>query len=242
MRLEEAFINSFHHRSSRSHNFVGVRPYYSTARNYAIASNRNMREVTMYSSPTQISDGVLSSEDIIIGAVLALSLAFLFSFLQGRSPSSSNIILWRNQNQQEDETIEETTGFENEKIFNGESWKEISRPENYAVYSKGKVSDNSEANVNQFGNLEDLSFIPQKESLKSGKIENRLVLISLLILFVPIFSVEFFFALSRQFICGDYITSVDDSLWIMDAKKAASASSGSSPWAAQLCSPANMSK
>ena len=240
MILEKAFVNSFH-RPSRSHQCVGVRPYYTPASNYAITSNRHMREVTRYSSPTQIGDGVLSSEDIVIGAVLALSLAFLFSFLQGRSPSS-NIILWRNQNQQGNETIEEIVGFENEKIFDGESWKEISRPENYAVYSKGKVRDTSEASENQFVNLEDLSFIPQKESSKNGKIENRLVLISLLILFVPIFSVEFFFALSRQFICGDYITSIDDSLWIMDAKKAASASSGSSPWAAQLCSPANTSQ
>ena len=33
------------------------------------------------------------------------------------------------------------------------------------------------------------------------KKENKLILVALLILFVPIFSIELFFALSRQFVC-----------------------------------------
>ena len=52
--------------------------------------NIRSAEVKIFASPG-IDDGVLSSEDIFFGTLIALVLAFVFSFLQGKSPSSSNI-------------------------------------------------------------------------------------------------------------------------------------------------------
>mmetsp|Transcript_888 Transcript_888/g.1378 ORF Transcript_888/g.1378 Transcript_888/m.1378 type:complete len:138 (+) Transcript_888:436-849(+) len=125
-----------------------------------------------------------------------------------------------------------------ERVFDGDMWKEMSRPENYSVYTRRERRQENDRSHDEeskgFATIDGKN----EATSNSGKKENKLVLISLLVLFVPIFSVEFFFALSRQFICGDYLTSVDDSLWIMDVQKATSASNGSSPWAAQLCSPA----
>jgi hypothetical protein len=195
------------------------------------------------------TSGVLSNEDIFIGTILAFVLAFLFSFLQGRTPSSSNIVLWRDDDDEKDKmdslanyrsnasdgnadigTDDEVLS---EKIFDGDMWKEMSRPENYATYSRDKSQSIRATKPEK-------SDVTMNQGKTGDTKENKLVLIALLVLFVPIFSVEFFFALSRQFICGGYVTSVDDAMWIMDAKKAAAASNGSSPWATQLCSPANM--
>lgn len=75
--------------------------------------------------------------------------------------------------------------------FSGDSWEEISRPENYVLYNKKKSSRT------------------KSDSTTSTVVneEKRWVIISLLILFVPIFSIEFFLALSRQFMCaGDVFT------------------------------------
>jgi hypothetical protein len=190
------------------------------------------RSNTMTLSFDNMNDGILTSEDIFVGTILALAIAFLFSFLQGKSPSSSNIVLW-----QDNTRIEEDKEVSNEKIFDGDMWKEISRPENYAAYNREnsqviRMDETEESEKNKPSTI--------LLNRDNGSKENKLVLISLLILFVPIFSVEFFFALSRQFICGDYVTNVDDSMWIIDAKKAAAASNGSSPWAAKLCSPATI--
>ena len=74
------------------------------------------------------------------------------------------------------------------KVFDADNWKEMSRVENYVLYNtkirqRASKSDNSPS----------IRPIDNKE--------NRLVLVALLVLFVPIFSIEFFFALSRQFIC-----------------------------------------
>ena len=197
--------------------------------------------IIRFASP-DIDGGVLSNEDVFIGTILAFALAFLFSFLQGRTPSSSNIILW-NDNDEDSKAMNDDYLMSNkmgehensaeelpkETVFDGDMWKEMSRLENYSAYTKSldRSSEESKYNV-------------KKDKPNSGRNENRLVLLALLILFVPIFSVEFFFALSRQFVCGDYVTSVDDTLWILDAKKAEAAVNGSSPWAAKLCSPAIM--
>lgn len=178
-----------------------------------------------------MNDGILTSDDIFVGTILALAIAFLFSFLQGRSPSSSNIVLWRNNTRSDDDNE-----VSNEKIFDGDMWKEMSRPENYAAYNREKSQLRKDETEESERNKPTTILLKRDNSTK----ENKLVLISLLILFIPIFSVEFFFALSRQFICGDYVTNVDDSLWLIDAEKAVAASNGSSPWAAKLCSPAAM--
>ena len=48
------------------------------------------------------ANNVLSNQDLLDGSLLAIILAFLFSFLQGRTPSSSNVKLWpedRTQNE-----------------------------------------------------------------------------------------------------------------------------------------------
>ena len=73
------------------------------------------------------------------------------------------------------------------KVFDADNWKEMSREENYVLYNtkirrRRTKSDNS-TSIRPIDNK-----------------ENRLVLVALLVLFVPIFSIEFFFALSRQFI------------------------------------------
>jgi hypothetical protein len=74
------------------------------------------------------------------------------------------------------------------KVFDADNWKEMCKKENYVLYNtkirqRASKSDNSPS----------IRPIDNKE--------NRLVLVALLVLFVPIFSIEFFFALSRQFIC-----------------------------------------
>lgn len=246
MRATEAFINIAHRTSNLHHHSIRKSSYPSHVAIHHVINPDHSSEVITSSAPTatQITDGVLSNEDIAIGALIAVALAFLFSFLNGRAPSSSDLILWRNNQNKQREKLNEDLEINSENVFDAKSWKEMSRPENYAVYSKNKVISQIDAKENNLNAEDNKTLITPKESSKGGKnsIENRLVLLSLLILFVPIFSVEFFFALSRQFICGDYLTNVDDTLWMIDAKKAASATSGSSPWAAQLCSPVIMSK
>ena len=54
--------------------------------------------------------------------------------------------------------------------------------------------------------------------VSSARNEKKWVLVALLVLFVPIFSVEFFFALSRQFMCQGNLMN-------------------QSEWAQVLCSP-----
>jgi hypothetical protein len=82
-------------------------------------------------------------------------------------------------------------------VFDADEWKEMSRPENY-VYYNSKLRES-----------------PKKDPAKQ---EKTWVVIGLLVLFVPIFSAEFFLSLSRQFIC-------DQSPFTQSA------------WASELCSP-----
>ena len=112
----------------------------------------------------------LTSDDILIGTILALCLALLASFLQSQR-SSPDFVHWNKEN--DDGTMNST------KVFGTDAWKEMSRPENYVFY-KRKLSAKKTVNG-----------------------EQKWVFIALLALFIPIFSVEFFFALSRQIICGD---------------------------------------
>ena len=84
-----------------------------------------------------------------------------------------------------------------------DAWKEMSRPENYVYYNN---------KIQRSQNTSD-----QHEQLTT-KTEKKWVLLSVLILFVPIFSAELFLALTRQILCGgDPIIQ--------------------SAWAAELCSP-----
>lgn len=107
-----------------------------------------------------------------------------------KSQTSENI----NNNNTFDNTVSinatnAVTPMERQNVFDEKSWKEISRPENYIFYNR---------------RLNDQNSMKRKFEYAKGKgeKENRIFIISLLVLFVPIFSIEFFFALSRQIICG----------------------------------------
>ena len=70
----------------------------------------------------------------------------------------------------------------------------MSREENYILYNT-KIRQKSNPDYSKKESR------MQNDNDDMKKKENKLILVALLILFVPIFSVEFFFALSRQFIC-----------------------------------------
>jgi hypothetical protein len=157
----------------------------------------NRRSSILASSSTQSAAAVvdaLSTQDIVVGTILAFVLAFTYSYLNGQS-SSTPFVSWGNQIQKENEVAEdsfesaETKEVEN-RVFDANNWKDISREENYVLYNTRIKSSLQKLNTKQ-----------QNSNVNVSKTENKLVLIALLALFVPIFSVEFFFALSRQFLC-----------------------------------------
>jgi hypothetical protein len=137
---------------------------------------------------------VIGTSDIIYGTLIALVLAFTASFLQGRrNREDSDFILTPPSEFSSGNTTSLSTTFndndslstESSTTFDADSWKEISRPESYIFY-KQKLRERES----------------KSSSKSSGGSERVWILLALLTLFVPIFSVEFFFALSRQFICG----------------------------------------
>ncbi len=141
------------------------------------------------STPSVAAVGdALSTEDIVVGTILAFVLAFTYSYLNGQS-SSTSFVSWGNQIQKNEDSFEsvETTS-DDERVFDAKNWKDISREENYVLYN---TRIKSKLNTKQ----------QNANNAKVEKTENKLVLVALLALFVPIFSVEFFFALSRQFLC-----------------------------------------
>jgi hypothetical protein len=146
---------------------------------------------------------VLSTEDLLVGGVLAFGLAFTFSYLQSRR-AQSDFVLWEKQ---ADSTFgANATQAENiGVVFDAKSWKEMSRPENYILF-KNKLRDSQKLNA---------SSASDNSSFGTEKVW---ILLALLVLFIPIFSIEFFFALSRQLICdGDPLVQTD--------------------WAFELCTP-----
>ena len=140
---------------------------------------------------------VMSNEDIFVGVIIAVTLAFTASFLQGQR-SQSDFVLWENDG------LREEAQQEGNVVFDAEAWKEMSQPDNYILY-KRKLKEREDNRKNN----------------REYRMEKAWVLVALLVLFVPIFSVEFFFALSRQVICGGNPLNQAD-------------------WAQQLCSPANL--
>lgn len=138
---------------------------------------------------------VLGTSDIIDGTLIAVVLAFMASFLQGRrnrndfAPSELS-----NTNITSSSTADDDAPLSSESTtFDADSWKEISQPESYIFY-KQKLRERE-----------------SKSSSESSLVsERKWVLVALLALFVPIFSIEFFFALSRQLICaGDPMSRSD---------------------------------
>jgi hypothetical protein len=176
---------------------------------HAFSPASSQRTSCLLFSPEQIGgDGVLSTEDIVVGALMGLFLAFTASLLQG-SRSQNDFLLWGKTDDssspislsantadptsiarlnEENRQNGNNADAEEEKgslVFDGDDWREMSRPENYIFYNrKLKKSTNSS----------------EIDGPKNN--EKALVIVALLTLFVPIFSIEFFFALSRQVLCG----------------------------------------
>ena len=137
-------------------------------------------------------DSVLSNTDIAVGVVLALLLAALATFLQNqRSQNDFDLGQPEPLRQEMDESKAKravpnnnnnnTTSF-NTTTSTFEDWKEMSKPENYIWYNT-KLRQRKSAEASSFS------------------LEQRWVLIALIILFAPIFSFEFFLTISRQIIC-----------------------------------------
>jgi len=149
-------------------------------------------------------------------------------------------------------------------VFDGKKWKEMSRPENYILYSTRVKRRLPLSSSNPVGKDTDLGntirsslFKEEHDSTSTTKTTNtssvnkksyreqRWVLLGLLVLFVPIFSIEFFFANSRQFICGggvgDYVAMVASIGDIDDAlpnsfDDVVATPKALAPWARELCS------
>jgi hypothetical protein len=132
------------------------------------------------------NNDILTTQDVVNGAILACVLALGYSYLYGQS-SSSSFISWptrSNNSDNDDSRIVDKTTSEQGKTFNSDDWREMSKEENYILYNT-KIR---RSNKSSKGNIND-------------KRENKSTLVALLLLFLPIFSAEFFFALSRQFMC-----------------------------------------
>lgn len=142
-------------------------------------------------SVAEVGDA-LSTEDIVVGTILAFILAFTYSYLNGQS-SSTSFVSWGNQIKKNEDSFDESTetAGDDERVFDAKNWKDISREENYVLYNTRVKSSLQKLNTKQ----------QNSNNVNVDKTENKLVLVALLALFVPIFSVEFFFALSRQFLC-----------------------------------------
>jgi hypothetical protein len=97
----------------------------------------------------------------------------------------------------------------------------MSREENYVWYKK-KIGKSQSST---------------RDEERKGKVEKQWVLFGLLILFVPLFSLEIFLALSRGFLCGVMPPSNNQDL--IDGEAMRNAFNGLSllPWAQQLCAP-----
>ena len=132
---------------------------------------------SIFVGSSSASIDVLSTEDILVGIVIALFLAFTASFLQARRVQS-DFVLW---DKAESGNISTTdTG----RIFGADSWMEMSRPDNYVLYNQKVRRENR-----------------KKAGDDVFLVEPSWVLLGLMALFIPIFSIEFFFTMSRQLIC-----------------------------------------
>lgn len=187
-----------------------------------------------------IGDDVLSTTDVISGTIFAFILAYSWSFLQRNN--SNDVILWKKEessstvsnrtNESFGKELSDNKSFPQSQQFNGnnnmsavfedkeqgkqdrivfdaDSWKDMSRPENYVWYNT-KVRQNMKT-------MKDGSragIMRKETNPSSGKLEKRWVLIGLIVLFLPIFTAEFFFALSRQFLCSDVFSQTLDASWM----------------------------
>jgi hypothetical protein len=151
---------------------------------------------------------VLSTDDLIYGTLIALVLAFTASYLQGRANQSdtsattttatatnSAMIIDSNVTDSRNVTVTNETyvsGDQRNIVFDGDSWQEMSRPDNYILYNR-KLRQGRRKGADDGRALETSSNI---------ELERVWIIVALLALFIPIFFVEIFFALSRQLICS----------------------------------------
>lgn len=148
---------------------------------------------------------VLGTDDLIYGTLIALVLAFTASFLQGRANQSDTVTVISKVDPTNVTVANQAYASENQRnVFDGDSWQEMSRPDNYILYNR-KVRGRGAVGR------------PLKASSKM-EVERVWIIVALLALFVPIFFIEIFFALSRQMICGGDTMNQSD-------------------WASYLCSP-----
>lgn len=172
------------------------------------------------SDVSELDGGVFSTEDIFMGLIIGILLALVTSFLQGRR-SQNDFVLWTKEPEDNITKLPFTTAVSSSTdklelefatnstalpessilnddlpmqksrstVFDGNGWKEMSRAENYVFYKR---------NLNQKKKKKKKSLEGDAEQTH----EQRVIVIALLALFIPIFSVEFFFALSRQILCG----------------------------------------
>lgn len=169
-----------------------------------------------WASPPHLPlDDVLNNEDLLVGTFLAFGLAGLASYLQGQR-SQNDFVLWEKKGSEEPQrqdslTIEKEAnnatkvedGFpqigvdqDPKNVFDADSWKEMSRPDNYVYYQNKIKKKKQERSLS--------------DKVSRAAVEQPWVLLAMIALFLPIFSVEFFFALSRQVLCGgDPMTQTD---------------------------------
>ncbi|VEU39001.1 unnamed protein product [Pseudo-nitzschia multistriata] len=136
---------------------------------------------------TSVPIDVIGTSDVFYGTLIALVLGLTASFLQGRRSRDDfapNELPNMNMTSSAVVGNKDDTFSTDNVIFDADSWKEMSRPESYVFYNQKLKERKSKSLKSKFNS------------------ENAWVLIALLVLFVPIFSVEFFFALSRQLICA----------------------------------------
>ena len=171
-------------KSSSSLSFVTLVSTADAINNVVVTSETSGPSLDIQSI---FANDILSTQDIVNGAILACALAIGYSYLNGQS-STSSFVSWPNQKQYDDDDslfIDPSVQGNDNKIFNADDWREMSKKENYILYST-KIRRRSSG-------IKSMGYIDKRE--------NYLTLVALLLLFVPIFSVEFFFALSRQFMC-----------------------------------------
>lgn len=181
----------------------------STTTATATITRRQQQSSTLLRDSSAPID-VIGTSDIVYGTLIALVLAFTASYLQGRR-NTNDFVLATSQisnttltsSSSSNNVVDDGDGDGDSSLsnnnstttFDADSWKEMSQPESYIFYKqklrerKSKSSSSSESPFRS---------------------ENALVLFALLALFVPIFSIEFFFALSRQLICGGDLMNQSD--------------------------------
>jgi hypothetical protein len=151
-----------------------------------ISCRNGSQQLTNFQSITEPAD-VLIASDLFYGTLIALALAVTASFLQRRRHHDDFDLGGFAAKEIRASEGGRTDGNYSNGTIVFDSWKEISRPDNYVFYNRRARGGNE---------------IQDAPSAPSLQIEKIWVLLALLALFVPIFSVELFFAVSRQLICG----------------------------------------